>query len=159
MRDLQAFYMNQALNLAQTAFNKGEVPVGALLLKDNQVLSQAFNQKESHSNPLGHAELGAIKQASKNQNSWRLGPCTLYVTLEPCLMCIGAILQSRISHLIYGCPDPKGGFESYYKLTKQSFWNHKLKITSGIQAEKSSQMLKQFFQNLRTTNEFKKHPI
>ncbi len=143
------FYMNQALNLAQKAFEKKEVPVGALILKKGDVLAEAFNKKESQQNPLGHAELEALKQASEKLSSWRLEGCTLYVTLEPCLMCIGAILQSRISHLVYGCKDSKGGFDSFYQLTKSSSWNHKLKITSGIQDKPCSKILQKFFQELR----------
>ncbi len=143
------FYMDQALNLAQKAFEEKEVPVGALILKEGQILAKAFNKKESQQNPLGHAEIEAIQQASKQISSWRLKDCSLYVTLEPCLMCIGAILEARISHLIYGCKDTKKGFDSFYQLTKNPAWNHKLKITSGIQSEQCSEILIDFFKKLR----------
>lgn len=144
------FYMNQALNLAQKAFEKKEVPVGALIVKEGQILAEAFNQRENQQNPLGHAELIALQQASQKISSWRLEKCTLYVTLEPCLMCLGAILQSRISRLVYGCKDFKTGFDSFYQLTKYPQWNSKLKLASGLQKEKCSEILSQFFKTLRT---------
>ena len=141
--------MNLALKEARKAFQAGEVPVGAVVVKGNELLSQSHNLRESDNNPIGHAELLAIKSASENLNSWRLEDCRLYVSLEPCLMCIGAIIQSRISDLIYACPDPKGGFSSYYGLDKHNSWTHKIKIRSGIGSDESSQLLKKFFKELR----------
>ena len=143
------FFMNLALKSAKRAFKKAEVPVGAVLVKNRLVISQAHNLRESKKNPIGHAEILAIKKASKKLNSWRLEDCQLYVSLEPCLMCIGAILQARISELIYACPDPKAGFSSYYHLDKQTFWKHKLKISSGFCSKESSLLLKHFFKQLR----------
>ena len=103
-------FMNLALEEAQKAFHIAEIPVGAVIAKGDELLSRTHNLREKDENPLGHAELLAIKEASKKLNSWRLKDCRLYVSLEPCLMCIGAIVQARISHLIYACPDSKGGF-------------------------------------------------
>ena len=147
--EIDIFYMNQSLRAAQTAFEEGEIPVGALILKEGEVVAEAFNKKESQQNSLGHAELEAIKKASEHLSSWRLEGCSLYVTLEPCLMCMGAILQSRISRLIYGCKDPKGGFDSFYNLTKNASWNHKIKITSGVLGNQCSEILLNFFKELR----------
>lgn len=143
------FFMGLALEEAKKAFQKAEVPVGAVVVKGNEVLSRAHNLRENEQNPLSHAELLSLEGASKKLNSWRLEDCKLYVSLEPCLMCIGAIVQSRISHLIYACPDPKGGFSSYYALDKAASWRHKIKISSGIYRHESSLLLKKFFKELR----------
>lgn len=143
------FFMNLVLKEAQKAFQREEVPVGAVVVKKDKLLSQCHNLRETDNNPLGHAELLAIKSASEKLNSWRLEDCQLYVSLEPCLMCMGAIIQSRISELIYACPDPKGGFSSHYGLDKHSSWTHKIKIRSGVGFKESSQLLKQFFKELR----------
>ena len=143
------FFMNLALEEARKAFQKAEVPVGALIVKEDQILSRAHNLKEQNNNLLGHAELLAIKKASEKLNSWRLESCKLYVSLEPCLMCIGAIVQARISQLIYACPDPKEGFSSYYALDKTKSWKHKIKISSGFYCHESSLLLKNFFKELR----------
>jgi len=145
----QEFFMKKALKQAEKAFHKSEVPVGALIVRDKTIISRACNLREKKQNPLGHAEILAIKKASRKLNSWRLEGCSLYVTLEPCLMCIGAVLQARISELIYGCLDPKTGFSSYYGLDKQKNWNHKIKIQSLVCVEESSRLLKDFFKALR----------
>ena len=143
------FFMKLALKSARKAFQKKEVPVGAVLVKNNTVISQAYNLKESRNDPIGHAEILAIKKASQKLNSWRLEDCQLYVSLEPCLMCIGAIIQSRISELIYACSDPKMGFSSYYQLDKKTSWKHKIKISPAVCSEESSLLLKEFFKQLR----------
>ena len=143
------FFMNLALEEANKAFQKKEVPVGAVIVKEGQLLSRSHNLRETGHNPLGHAELCAIKEAGEKLQSWRLENSKIYVSLEPCLMCMGAIIQARVSRLIYACPDPKAGFSSFYKLDKQKFWTHKLKISSGICSDKSSKLLKDFFKKLR----------
>ena len=143
------FFMNVALEEAQKAFRIAEVPVGAVIVKENKLLSRSHNLREKDKNPLGHAEILAIREASRKLNSWRLEDCQIYVSLEPCLMCIGAIIQARISHLIYACPDPKRGFSSYYKLTQNTKWKHKLSITSQVTSKESSLLLKKFFKGLR----------
>ena len=142
-------FMSLALREAKKALKKNEVPIGAVIVKNNLIISQAHNLRESKNNPLGHAEVLAIKKASQKLKSWRLEDCQLYVSLEPCLMCLGAIIQARISELIYACPDLKTGFSSYYQLDKQNHWKHKLKIVSGIYSKESSILLKNFFKQLR----------
>ena len=147
---LDEFYMDLALVSAQKAERMGEVPVGALIVKDAEVLSQAHNLKEKNQDPLGHAELLCIKETTSYLKSWRLEGYALYSSLEPCLMCMGAILQARLSRLIYACSDPKAGFSSRYDLSsKQNLWNHNLEISSGCRAEESSRLLKKFFKKLR----------
>ena len=145
----QRKFMKQALNQAQKALKKQEVPVGAIIVKNEAVISKAFNLRESLTDTLGHAEIQAIQKASSKLKSWRLEGCDIYVTLEPCLMCLGAILQARLSKLIYSAFDPKAGFSSYYQLDKQAQWKHKIQIHHSVLKEESSLLLKLFFQKLR----------
>ena len=143
------FFMKRALSEAEKAFKKNEVPVGAVLVKKGKLLSSTHNLREKGRNLLGHAEILALQAGGRKLKSWRLTGCCLYVSLEPCLMCMGAIVQSRISHLFYACSDFKTGFSSYYGLDKQEYWTHRININSGIYAEESSQLLKKFFKGLR----------
>lgn len=144
------FYMKQALKEAQKAFAQEEVPVGAIIVhQETGVLAVGFNKREGLHSPLGHAEIEAITGASHKLQSWRLEGCTLYSTLEPCLMCIGACLQARVSRLVYGSKDLKKGFDSFYQMTKQDTWSQSLEISHGILEKECSQILKVFFQNLR----------
>ena len=145
------FFMEKALEEAKKAIPEEEVPVGALIVKGDKIISQAHNQRESKNNPCGHAEILAIQKASEKLQSWRLENCSLYVSLEPCLMCAGAILQARISHLFYACPDLKTGFSSFYELDKHKNWNKKLLEIHFLPyfEKQSSQLLKDFFQKLR----------
>ena len=149
MKSQAEFFMDLALKEAAKAFKKSEIPVGAVVAKGDCLLSQAHNTREKNQSPLDHAELLAIKKASKKLNSWRLEGCQIYVSLEPCLMCIGAILQARFSDLFYSCSDPKAGFSSFYKLTQKKNWTHKINIYSGIRCRESSLLLKFFFKQLR----------
>ena len=145
------FFMDQALTLAKKAERAREVPVGAVIVFQEKIIAHAFNSRERHQNPLGHAELTAITQASKKLGTWRLTECSLYVTLEPCLMCVGAALQARIKHLIYGCEDPKGGcVTSLYRMAEDHRFNHKMQVTGSIREKECSEILKNFFKNLRT---------
>lgn len=145
--------MDKALSLAKQAQGEGEVPVGALIVFQGEIIAGSFNSREREQNPLGHAELRVIKQASEKLGSWRLPECSLYVTLEPCLMCVGAILQARIKHLIYGCKDPKGGcVSSLYRLTEDPRFHHKIQVTGQIREKECSEILKTFFKNLRERN-------
>ena len=144
------FFMSLALKEAKKAFKKKEVPIGAVIVKNDLIISKAYNLRECGNNPIGHAEILAIRKASHKLKSWRLENCRLYVSLEPCLMCLGAIIQARISDLIYSCPDFKAGFSSYYQLDKQSSWKHKIKIAGGIHSKESSSLLKDFFKQLRS---------
>ncbi len=144
--------MKIALNLAQKACELDEVPVGALIVSnDGEILSQAHNLRESSLDPTGHAELLAIKKAAKAINSWRLIGAKLYVTLEPCMMCAGAIWQSRLSEVIYGASDPKHGFihSIYTPFNEDTKLNHKPKITSGILQEDCGLILTNFFKEKR----------
>lgn len=148
-KNRHSWFMEQALKQAQEAFRLKEVPVGAVIVRGEEQLSEAFNIREGKQDPLGHAELLAIQKASKRLNSWRLEGCRIYVSLEPCLMCMGAIVQARISQLIYACSDPKGGFSSHYGLNQEGSLKSKIAIFSGVRAEESSLLLKKFFQKLR----------
>jgi tRNA(adenine34) deaminase len=149
-RDSDKTYMQMALNLAQEAYGAEEVPVGAVLVKDGEVLATGFNQREGLQDPTAHAELLAIRTAAEILGSWRLTDATLYVTLEPCAMCAGAIIQSRISRLVFGTWDPKAGAcGSICDLTAETRFNHRVIVHSGIMAEDCRHLLQQFFQQLR----------
>ena len=144
--------MKQALQLAKTAEKQGEVPVGAVLVQKNKIISSAFNQKESLKKATAHAEILAIEQASQIFSEWRLIDCTLYVTLEPCLMCTGALVAARINRLVYACHDPKAGaVTSLYNILKDKRLNHKINVSYGILGEESSLLIKRFFQKKRKT--------
>ncbi|MCO5113015.1 MAG: nucleoside deaminase [Bdellovibrionaceae bacterium] len=143
--------MEQALELAQKAAALGEVPVGALIVDpQGEVLGTGYNLKESQQTATRHAEILAIEAANQKLGSWRLEGCTLYVTLEPCPMCTGAIWASRLQQVIYGASDPKSGYcHSLYELGKDSRLNHRFEAQGGILEEACSQILKDFFKTLR----------
>ena len=144
------YWMTLALSLAETAARLGEVPVGALIIKDNFVVSSAFNLKEHSNKPTAHAEILAIDRASKQLDNWRLKDCTLYVTLEPCVMCAGAVVQSRVSRVVYGTTDLKGGaFGSLYQIEKDDRLNHQPIVTAGVLQEQCATILTNFFQSRR----------
>lgn len=151
-------YMRQALVEAQKAAALGEVPVGAVIVKDGEIIGRGYNLREQLSNALAHAEVIAINEASNRLKSWRLEGTTIYVTLEPCPMCAGAIVQSRISRLVYGAPDPKGGSAgTIVNLVQEEAFNHQVEeITAGVLAEESALLLSEFFQELRTKDSYKK---
>ena len=139
--------MWKALSLAREAGALGEVPVGALIVKGSQVVSQAFNLREALNDPTAHAECVALRLAGTVMNSWRLTGCTLYVTLEPCAMCAGALILSRIDRVVYGASDPKAGAcRSLYRLISDHRLNHQPEVVSGILSEECSAVLKNFFQ-------------
>ena len=142
--------MQMALELAQEAYRAEEVPVGAVLVKDGEILATGFNQREGLQDPTAHAELLAIRSAAKALDSWRLTDTTLYVTLEPCAMCAGAIIQSRISRLVFGTWDPKAGAcGSICDLTAETRFNHRVIVHSGMMAEDCRYLLQEFFRKLR----------
>lgn len=151
-------WMREALRLAEKAAAKGEVPVGAVLVSpEGVVLSKASNARESLTTVLGHAELLAIHRASKNLHSWRLEDCTLYVTLEPCVMCAGAIQQARLGRVVYGAADAKAGaVESLYQVLDDSRLNHQVQVTSGVLAFECAKILTDFFQARRDENKKEK---
>ena len=142
-------HMLTALALARKAAQKDEVPVGAVIVWRGAVIAKAYNLRETKKNPLVHAEILAIAEAARKLKRWRLSGCTLYVTLEPCPMCAGAIVNARIDTVIFGAYDPKGGaFGSLYNLAEGRL-NHSPSVTGGIMAEESSNLLKQYFKGKR----------
>ena len=146
----QENYMELALNEAKKAYEIEEIPVGAIIVKDRKVISRAYNQKETKNNPIAHAEILAIERASKKLGRWRLDDCDLYVTLEPCPMCAGAIIQARIKNLYIGTMDPKtGACGSVLDLSKDFPFNHKVNTIVGIKKLECEKILKDFFKQLR----------
>jgi tRNA(adenine34) deaminase len=142
--------MARALELAREAKSIGEVPVGALVVHSGRVLAQAYNLRETLNDPTAHAERLALAWAGRVTGSWRLEDCVLYVTLEPCVMCAGAIVLSRIKRLVYGADDPKaGGCTSLYQVVSDPRLNHRCEITPGVMAEECGEVLKEFFQERR----------
>ena len=143
-------FMRIALDEAQQALRENEVPIGAAIVHEGRLIAQAHNQREQLHDPTAHAEMIAITQAAEARQSWRLEGCTLYVTLEPCPMCAGAILQARIPMLVYGAADPKAGaVDSLYRLLNDPRLNHSTESLSGVLAEPCGQILSQFFQEQR----------
>lgn len=143
-------YMALALREAARAAEKEEIPVGAVIVSQGKVVAQGHNRREELQRPTAHAEILALEDSSSALGSWRLHECTLYVTLEPCIMCVGAILQARISRLVFGCLDPKGGaVESLYRLCEDSRLNHHPTVTRGVMEQECSQVLTDFFSRLR----------
>ena len=140
-------FMRQALGLAEQAMQEDEVPVGALIVHDRRVIGVGWNQRESLRDPTAHAEMIAITQAAASLSSWRLENCTLYVTLEPCPMCAGAILQSRIARVVFGAIDPKAGAVcSLFRLLDDPRLNHRCQITEGVLGTQCGSLLSHFFQ-------------
>jgi len=143
-------YMRKAIQEAQQAMAEEEVPVGAVIVRDQRVIAAAHNQRERLHDATAHAEMIAITQAAEALGDWRLEKCTLYVTLEPCPMCAGAILQSRIPRVVYGATDPKAGaVESLYRLLDDDRLNHRCEIVTGVLAIECGQLLTHFFQQQR----------
>ena len=143
-------YMLEALKEASLAALEDEVPIGCVIVKDGEIIAKAHNQRDKTNNPLGHAEVLAIKKASEILKDWQLVNCELYVTIEPCLMCAGAIIQSRIKRVIYGAPDLKGGaFGSSINVLDASNINHRPEIVKGILESECSQIIKDYFKSKR----------
>lgn len=142
-------YMREALALAREAAAEGEVPVGCVIVRGEEIVGRGRNRRETGKNALAHAEIEAINDACKNLGGWRLWDCTLYVTLEPCAMCAGAILNARIKRVVYGASDKKfGAVRSVCSLFSMDF-NHHPEVESSVLEEESAQLLQAFFQNLR----------
>ena len=142
-------YMQQALELAQEAAAEGEVPVGCVIVRNGEVVGRGRNRREQEKTALSHAECDAIRQACENLSGWRLWDCTLYVTLEPCPMCAGAIINARIPRVVFGASDAKcGACGSVCDLFSMDF-NHHPEVTKGVLEEESAALLSDFFQNLR----------
>ncbi len=148
-----AQFMEQALALAAEAASLGEVPVGAVAVKDGQVIGRGYNRREIDHNPFAHAELLALAEASRSLGVWRLTGVTLYVTLEPCAMCAGAMVQGRVTRLVFGAMDPKAGaVGSLYNLAQEPRHNHRVQVQGGVLAERCGSILKEFFRSLRGRN-------
>lgn len=143
-------YMQLALELAKKAAALGEVPVGAVVVRNDQILGQGWNLRETLKDPLQHAEINAIQEAAKNSDAWRLANTTLFVTLEPCLMCAGAIYQARIPRVVFGAMDPKAGAcGSLFKIHEDTRLNHRFLVEAGLKSAECSQLLKDFFRQRR----------
>src|SRR5438034_4569107 len=138
--------MRQALVQARLAFDAGEVPVGAVIVHQDRVIAEAYNQREMLHDPTAHAEMIAITQAAQALGSWRLDDCILYVTLEPCPMCAGAIVQARLPFVVYGCTDPKAGAcDTLYQITNDLRLNHRARVLGGVLADRCAAVLTDFF--------------
>jgi len=147
---MDEFYMEEALKEAEKAYSTYEVPVGAIIVYHGQIIVRGYNQKESLRDPTAHAEIMAIKEASRYLGAWRLMDCTMYVTLEPCAMCAGAIVNSRIDRLVIGARDQKRGCAGTVEdLTNHPQFNHRVKVEFGVLEEECSQILSRFFKELR----------
>ena len=150
MEKTKEYFMKEALKEAEKAYKKLEVPVGAIIVKDGKIIARAYNQKESKTDTTKHAEILAIQKASKKLKSWRLIDCEMYVTLEPCTMCAGAIINSRIKKVYIGAMDEKtGAVGSVLNLFEDYKFNHKPEVEKGILKEDCESLLKQFFKELR----------
>ena len=149
MKD-DAYWMGIALREAKKAGDRGEIPIGAVVVKDGAVIGRGHNLRESRHDPVAHAEIIAIRQAARKTGNWRLTGATLYVTLEPCPMCMGAILLARIDTLVFGCHDPKAGAAgSLYDLANDKRLNHQVALVTGIRGAECSACLSGFFSALR----------
>jgi tRNA(adenine34) deaminase len=143
-------WMGLCLNLAEQAAHRGEVPVGAIVVLDDRVIGRGFNLRETGGDPTAHAEIIALRQAAVSVGNWRLLDTTLYVTLEPCSMCAGALVNSRVSRLVYGCRDSKAGaVESLYEIPTDARLNHRLLVEAGLRQRECAHILQQFFRARR----------
>lgn len=151
------YYMKEAIRQARKAEKLMEVPIGCVIVYEGKIIARGYNRRNTDKNTLSHAEMNAIRKASKKLGDWRLEGCTMYVTLEPCQMCSGAIVQSRIDEVVIGCMNPKAGCAgSVLNLLEVQEFNHQVTITQGILEEECSQMMSSFFRKLREMKKEKK---
>jgi len=144
------YWMMEALAEARRAADLGEVPIGAVVVRGGEIVGRGHNRREVDGDPLAHAELLALREAARQVGGWRLAGCTMVVTLEPCPMCAGALVASRIDRLVYGAADPKAGYcGSLGNLVQDARLNHRMEVSSGILAEESAALLRGFFASLR----------
>ena len=156
----QEKYMKQAIREAKKAYALGEVPIGCVIVYEGKIIGRGYNRRNTDKNTLSHAEITAIRKASKKIGDWRLEGCTLYVTLEPCQMCAGAIVQARIDEVVMGSMNPKAGCGgSILNLLEMPEFNHQVKVTRGIMEEECSRMLTNFFKELRIRNKQEKERL
>ena len=152
----QEKYMKQAIKQAQKAYVLGEVPIGCVIVYEGKVIGRGYNRRTIDKNTLAHAEMIAIRKASRKIGDWRLEGCTMYVTLEPCQMCSGAIVQSRMTRVVVGCMNPKAGCAgSVLNLLQMKEFNHQAELTIGVLEEECSQMMSSFFKELRESKKKK----
>ena len=145
--------MRLAIDAAHIAEENGDVPIGAVIVYQDQVIGRAYNQREQLTDPTAHAEIVALTQAATFMETWRLHGCTIYVTLEPCPMCAGALVLGRLDRLVYGCDDPKAGAcGSLYDIVRDERLNHRLDVTSGVLANECAKLLQDFFRARRPNN-------
>jgi tRNA(adenine34) deaminase len=143
-------FMKLAIEQAKIAEENGDVPIGAIIVHKNQIIGKAYNQREQLKDPTAHAEIIALTQAAAALENWHLNGCVMYVTLEPCPMCAGALVLARIDRLVYGCDDPKtGAVKSLYNIVTDGRLNHRLEVTSGVLADECAELLQRFFQKRR----------
>ena len=157
MMEQQEKYMKQAIRQAKRAYALGEVPIGCVIVYEDKIIARGYNRRNTDKNTLSHAEITAIRRASKKLGDWRLEGCTMYVTLEPCQMCAGALVQARIDKEVIGCMNPKAGCAgSVLNLLQMAEFNHQVEVERGVCREECSGILKQFFRELRERNKLEK---
>lgn len=157
IKNIQEKYMKEALKQAQKALALGEVPIGCVIVHEGRIIGRGYNRRNTDKNTLSHAEITAIRKASKVIGDWRLEECTIYITLEPCQMCAGAIIQARIPEVVMGCMNPKAGCGgSVLNILEMPQFNHQAAVTRGVLEQECSQILKRFFTNLRERNRAEK---
>ena len=149
-RRIHEKYMDKAIAQAKRAYANGDVPIGCVIVHDDRIIARGFNKRNLKKTTLAHAEILAIEQASKKLGDWRLEECTMYVTLEPCQMCAGAIVQARIPNVVIGCMNPKAGCAgSIINLLDMKQFNHQVEVIRGVPQDECSEMMKSFFRDLR----------
>lgn len=157
MMEQQEKYMKQAIRQAKRAYALGEIPIGCVIVYEDKIIARGYNRRNTDKNTLSHAEITAIRRASKKLGDWRLEGCTMYVTLEPCQMCAGALVQARIDKVVIGCMNPKAGCAgSVLNLLQMAEFNHQVEVERGVCREECSGILKQFFRELRERNKLEK---
>jgi tRNA(adenine34) deaminase len=156
-KETDIFFMQVAMAEAEIAKNLGEVPIGAVIVHDGEIVGRGHNLRETSNDPTTHAEMVATRQAAEKIGHWRLLDTTLYVTLEPCVMCMGAMILARIPRLVYACRDPRAGaVGSIYDFSRDERFNHKVEVTEGVLDTECSQLLRGFFKELRAGKKIKK---
>lgn len=157
--NLDEKYMRAAVKEAKKAYALDEVPIGCVIVRDNKIIARGYNRRNTDKNTLAHAEIFAIRKASRKTGDWRLEECTMYVTLEPCQMCAGAIVQSRMGRVVIGSMNPKAGCAgSVLNLLQMKQFNHQVEMTTGVLEEECSTMLSEFFRELREKKKQAKNP-
>ena len=159
-RKIDEKYMREAIRQAKKAYKLDETPIGCVIVYDGKIIGRGYNRRNTDKSPLAHAEISAIRKASKKLGDWRLEECTLYVTLEPCQMCAGAIIQSRVTRVVVGCMNPKAGCAgSVLNLLDIKAFNHQDELTTGMLEEECSALMTGFFRELRERKKMQKKSI